>query len=324
MPPFWYSKNGNLAPAGDGGGGLAGTSISKDFITDQTFDRLDSHLSLSANWAFDAMEGLGVGINTGATVGGILAHGEQNDIRITSEWKFISQAGNASFGLIGRMKTYINPDDGYYWIRIFNGTSLRLTRTNGGSTNLDTQALGAALVEGETFELVHEITDSLGVQTHLGTFNGQGRTDNGAGAAAYNLSAIAAAADTEIQVAVDGAAPVTCTFQAGDFANYAACTPAEVAAVIDATAAFNRSWAVGNIIYVASETFGATSMIEVSAGLVNDANAVLSLATGDRPADVQTVTANDATFNYGFIGFRGGFSANTAQWIRNITVEYLT
>lgn len=319
MPPLKHNNHGQPLA---GGGGLAGTSISKDLIADQTTKHLASELSLMTNWGFDVTEGLGVAINTSGTVGTFQAHGENNDIRVTTEWKFISQAGNGSFGAIGRMPSYLNPDDFYYWIRIFNGNNLRLSTTNGGTVNLDTQAI-TALVEGEIFELIHEITDALGVQTHLGTYNPAGRTDNGAGAAAYDLDGIAASADTEIQVAVDGAAAATVTFQAGDFGNYAACTPAEVAAVIT-TAAGVRSWAVGNVIYVASDTLGLTSIVEVSAGLVNDANGVLVLTTGAQAADVQTVTAADATWTYGSIGFRGGFGADTAQWLRNITVEYLT
>jgi hypothetical protein len=322
MPPFWYNKNGRVTGAGVAGGGLAGTSISKNLISDQTTKRLASELALTSNWAFDATEGLGVAVNTGGTVGTFQSHGENNDIRVTTEWKFISQAGNGSFGVIGRMPTYLNPDDFYYWVRIYNGNSLRLTTNNGGTVNLDTQAI-TALVQGEIFELVHEITDTAGVQTHLGTYNPAGRTDNGAGAASYNLSGIAAGADTEIQVAVDGAAAATVTFTAASFGNYAACTPAEVAAVITAATGV-RSWAVGNIIYVASDTLGTASILEVSAGLANDANGVLGFTTGAQAADVQTVTANDNTWTYGSIGFRGGFGANTAQWLRNIQVEYLT
>jgi len=326
MPNIQHNNHGQLAGTNHGrpggGVGLAGTSISKDLIADQTTKRLASELSLTSNWAFDATEGIGSAAAVGATVGTIQAHGNGNDIRVTTEWKFISQAGNGSFGVIGRMPTYLNPDDFYYWVRIFDGDNLRLTTTNGGTTNLDTQAI-TALVEGEVFELVHEITNASGVQTHLGTYNPAGRTDNGAGAASYDLSSIAAAADTEIQVAVDGGVASTVTFQAGDFANYAACTPAEVAAVIT-TATGVRSWAVGNTIYVASDTLGTASILEVSAGLANDANGVLGFTTGAQAADVQTVTADDNTWTYGSIGFRGGFGADTATWLRNITVEYLT
>jgi len=323
MPPFWWCKNGKLAPQ-TGGGGLAGTSISKNFITDQTFERLSSDLSLATNWGFVVGEGLGSAGLAGSTVGHILAHGDGNDIRVTTEWKWNSSGAGASYGVIGRMATYLNPDDFYYWLRVFENDSIRLTTTNGGTANLDTQALGKNLVAGEIFQLIYEITDTTGAQDHLGTFKGRGRTDNVAGAATYDLDGIAAGADTEIQIAVDGGALGTVTFAAGDFANYAACTGAEIVIIIENTLPTTRAWLVGNIIYISTNTFGAAGSIEIDAGLANDANAVLGLTTGAEAGDEQTVSAADATYTYGFIGFRGGFSGNTSTYIRNIDIEYLT
>lgn len=321
MPPIWWNRNGSLGP----GGGLAGSSWSKDFIADQDYSGVSSDLALSSNWGFDVTEGLGVAVAAGGTVGHVVAYGSANDIRVTSEWKFISQAGNGSFGVIGRMRSYTSPGDGYYWVRIYDGDTLRLTTTNGGTANVDSQVLAAALVEGEIFQLIHEITDSTGAQNHLGTFRGQGRTDNGAGAATYNLDGIAAGADVDINVSVDGGSDQNIVFSAGDFANFAAATPDEVAAVIDTNLSGGRAWAIGNVVYVATETFGSTGSIEVSAGTTTDANGVLGLTTGSQAGDEQTVSGSDTSYgNEGFIGFRGGFSANTAQWIRNITVEYLS
>ena len=326
MPPFWWNRYGKLAPSGGGGGGggLAGTSISKDLIADQTWERLSSDLLLSGNWAFDAVEGLGT-LSSAATVGHILAHGEGNDIRVTTEWTYVSGAANTSFGVIGRMPTYINPDDFYYWVRIYNESNLRLSTSNGGTANLDTVNLTWPIIPGNRFQLIHEITNSTTTQDHVGTFKGEPWLDNNPGAATYNLSGIAAGADTDLTVIVDRGAPQVITFTAGDFANYAACTPAEVSAVMTASLVGARTFLWGNIIFLASTGgYGATYFIEAAAGPGNNANGVLGFDEVEYPGDLKTVSGSDATYNYGFIGFRSGFSGVTGQWLRYIEVEYLT
>jgi hypothetical protein len=307
MPPIRWNNHGQP---------IAGVpDYFKDMIADQTLT-MSSHLGASIP-AFGVGNGFGSAVNVGSNQWSIRTLGE-GDLNAVSEWEYISHLATGSVaGVVGRMP--LNLD--YYWIRLYENNEIRLTESNGGTTNLDTQALGQNLVQNEIFRLEHKITDSLGLQIHLGTFRGQGRADNSPGAASYNLSGIDGGADTFLTVSVDGASAETITLTSGDFGNYAACTPAEVAAVINTNLTGGRSWAVGNIIYVATETFGSTGSVNVTGG---NANTVLSITTGAQTGDLQTVTANDNSLGTaGFCGFKMGFNADSAVWLRSYRVTYL-
>jgi hypothetical protein len=95
----------------------------------------------------------------------------------------------------------------------------------------------------------------------------------------YDLDNINASGQTNLYIVVDGGAPQVINFVAGDFANYAACTAAEIVAVLTtgglggggnalsgATASVS-----GTSVKITSDTYGATSSVDVNAG-ANDAN----------------------------------------------------
>jgi len=132
-----------------------------------------------------------------------------------------------------------------------------------------------------------------------------------AGAGTYNLDGIAASADTSVKIAVDGVAAVEVTFQAADFANYAACTAAELVSLINAAlGAVIASDNAGTLV-LTSTTDGKDSALDVDAGTTNDANSVLSFSTSP-VAGTASVNIEDDASVVGDVTVSGSVTVGTA------------
>jgi hypothetical protein len=198
-----------------------------------------------------------------------------------------------------------------YFVRIAGAaaTSGSVTLQDGGSAA--TQASIGPSANGEPFNLISGATlttDTMSTKIRFNYNNGAPITDadvvidavravvdNSPGAATYNLSGIAAGADTTLGIAVDGGFIQTITFSSSDplIAVYTAVTPEEVADVINDQLLGGKADFSGNIVTVRSDRFGSGSRIQVSAGSPNDANSVISFTTTlqSGSGDVSDITA---------------------------------
>jgi hypothetical protein len=160
---------------------------------------------------------------------------------------------------------------------------------------------GAGNIVGTFIHADSNITYSTGaVEVHFGD---PAELTSG-NAETYDLDNINASGQTNLYIVVDGGAPQVINFVAGDFANYAACTAAEIVAVLTtgglggapniltgATASVS-----GTSVKIVSNTYGATtSSLDVNTG-AND--------------------ANDATdgFNFSVVAVTGVSNAPTAAY----------
>ncbi len=100
-----------------------------------------------------------------------------------------------------------------------------------------------------------------------------------------------------MQIAVDGGAPQTVTFNSANFANIAAATPEEVAAEINSQVPGATASVVDGKLVVASNTEGASSSIQITDGTGSPASAMgLALAgTGTDTGVAVEITGSSAT-----------------------------
>lgn len=333
MPPIFVSRHGQ--PSGGGVGGLpAGTPlVSRDFITDQTWRRLAGIIG-GTLWTFAAGEGFG----SAAAVGSSFWYfpGDLPNQRQTWEWKYNSHVATGAWGGLSRVNYHTSTDPGggaittvgYYFLRMRNNDSFRLSRvTDAGISDLGTAAVNA-LFEGEIYrqQLTTRYDTASGVQTLLAEYTGRARTANNPGAATYNLTAVAD--PCTLRVEADGV-DRDVTFASGDplIAAFNAVTNAEVAAVINAQiGAYVRAWVPAASTYVAlsSLRFGASGSIRVVVpGVLDSANDALAfpLLGPGNVGEYDALNAADNTFTVGFNGARGGYVANTSTYLRYYSLE---
>ena len=106
-----------------------------------------------------------------------------------------------------------------------------------------------------------------------------GAFGGGAAAITNQLSGpFALTAGSTLQIAVDGGAPQTITFSAGQFANIGAATAAEVAAAINSQLTGATASVVNGAVTIASNTSGSASSIQLTDG-AGAPNAVLGFST---------------------------------------------
>jgi hypothetical protein len=273
-------------------------------------------------WGFSAVEGLGVAAAAGAQTL-LVSPGGSVSQKVTSDWKVITNAGAADFGMVGRWK---NAATGFYFARLRGLNSFRLSEWNGAVlSDLGTQAV-TAVVENEILRISLEA--SVGAsQSLVANYSSRAKVSNTPGAAAYNLTLVAD--PCTLRLVVDGVNRDV-VFASGDalvVANggLAALTNAGVAAVINNQfGTVCRAWvpAATTFVIVSSLAYGTSGSMAVGVAPANNANAQLVFPVAAAVlGDAFKLNAFDATLPTGFWGICGGFSGNSACWCRNYTVE---